>query len=68
MEQEVYRVNEFCVRYAISRSAFYREVKADRLQVMKRGCRTFVTRSDAMAWIDQQRYMAKNQEFPTPKT
>ena len=32
MEQEIFRVNDFCVRFAISRSEFYREVKADRLR------------------------------------
>ena len=56
MEQEIYRVNDFCARFAISRSAFYRELKADRLQVMRRGCRTYVTRSDADAWVESQRH------------
>ena len=68
MEQEVYRINEFCTLYAISRSAFYREVKANRLQIMRRGCRTFVARSDAKAWVDMQRHATKDQGMPTQKT
>lgn len=55
MEKEVYRVNDFCSCFAISRSAFYREVRANRLQVMRRGSRTYVTRRDANAWIENQR-------------
>lgn len=55
MEQEIYRVNDFCVRYAISRSGFYREIRANRLRVMKRGYRTYVSRTDAEAWVEKQR-------------
>jgi len=55
MEQEIYRVNDFCLRYAISRSGFYREIRANRLRVMKRGCRTYVARTDAEAWLESQR-------------
>jgi hypothetical protein len=54
MEQEIYRVNDFCVRYAISRRSFYREIKADRLRVIKRGRRTYVARSDAESWLQNQ--------------
>ena len=54
MKQEVFRVSDFCVRFAISRSAFYREVRENRLRVMKRGCRTYVARSDAEAWVMSQ--------------
>jgi predicted DNA-binding transcriptional regulator AlpA len=63
MEQEIFRVNDFCIRFAISRSEFYRQINANRLQVMKRGRRTYVTRSDAMAWIaSQQREGSKTDE------
>jgi len=55
MEKEVYRVNDFCERFAISRTAFYREVRGNRLRIMKRGCRTYVTRRDAEDWIESQR-------------
>lgn len=51
MEQEVFRVNEFCQRYAISRTAFYREVWASRLRVIKRGRRTLVLKIDAEQWL-----------------
>ncbi len=55
MEQEVYCINDFCIRYAISRRSFYREIKANRLRVMKRGRRTYVARSDAELWFQSQR-------------
>lgn len=55
MEQEIYRVNDFCQRYAISRSGFYREIRAKRLHILKRGCRTYVARSDAETWLEKQR-------------
>ena len=58
MEQEIFRVNDFCARFAISRSEFYREVKANRLLIMKRGRRTYVTRSDAEAWVESQKRKA----------
>ena len=51
MEQEVYRVSEFCQRYAISRTAFYREVWANRLRIIKRGRRTLIIRTDAEKWL-----------------
>jgi len=55
MEQEVYRVKDFCERYAISRRSFYREIKANRLHIIKRGHRTYVARSDAESWLENQR-------------
>jgi hypothetical protein len=55
MEQEVYRTHEFCARYAISRRSFYREIRAKRLHVIKRGGRTYVARKDAELWLDAQR-------------
>lgn len=61
MEQEIYRVNDFCHRYAISRSGFYREIRAHRLRVMKRGCRTYVARTDAEAWVERQRLQCNGQ-------
>ena len=61
MEQEIFRVNDFCARFAISRSEFYREIKANRLHVMKRGRRTYVVRRDAEAWVLSQRLEADTQ-------
>ena len=51
MEQEVYTIKDFCRCYAISRTAFYREVWASRLRVIKRGRRTLVVRIDADKWL-----------------
>ena len=57
MEQEVYRISEFCKRYAISRTSFYREVWANRLCVIKRGTRTLITRADAEQWLESFRQL-----------
>ena len=51
MEQEIYRISDFCTRYAISRRSFYREIAANRLHIMKRGRRTLVAREDAEIWF-----------------
>ncbi len=52
MEEPVaYRVSEFCRVYAISRASFYREVRAERLRLLKRGRRSLVERSEAERWF-----------------
>jgi hypothetical protein len=51
MEQEIYRVKEFCQKYAISRTALYREIRLQRLEAIKRGRLTFITRSEADRWF-----------------
>lgn len=51
MQPEVLRVKEFCEKYAISRTSFYREVNAERLRVFKRGRCTFVAREEAERWF-----------------
>lgn len=51
MEQEIYRVKEFCQKYAISRTSFYREVWEERLRVIKRGKLTFVDKNEAERWF-----------------
>lgn len=56
MEREIYPVNEFCQRYAISRTAFYREVKAKRLAIVKRGRRTGVIRTEGDRWLASLSY------------
>ena len=55
MEKEVFRVEEFCIRYAISRREFYREIAAHKLSIIKRGRRTLVARTDAESWLEAQR-------------
>ena len=52
MDKEVYRVLEFCQRYAISRSSLYREITANRLHVIKRGRRTLIARKEAERWFE----------------
>ena len=51
MEQEVYRVKDFCRRYTISKASFYREVSARKLSIIKRGRTTLVTRTEAERWL-----------------
>jgi len=51
MIKEVYCVSEFCERYALSRTGFYREIWAERLQVFKRGHLTLITRAEAERWF-----------------
>lgn len=57
MEQEVLRVKDFCQKYAISRSSFYREVWDERLQVFKRGRCTFIAREEAERWFHDLAYV-----------
>ena len=52
MEQEVFRVSDFCQKYSISRTAFYREIWAHRLRIIKCGRRTLVARIDAEKWLE----------------
>ncbi len=53
MEKEAYRVSEFCQRYSISRTSFYREVWSHRLEIIKRGRRTLITRIAAERWFEK---------------
>lgn len=54
MEKEAYRVSEFCQRYAISRTTFYREIWNQRLAVIKRGRRTLIARCEAERWFQNE--------------
>jgi excisionase family DNA binding protein len=46
-------VKEFCERYAISRTTFYRQRAAGHLRVMKIGSATRIRFEDAEAWAEQ---------------
>ena len=61
MEQEALRVKEFCHKYAISRTSFYREVWSDRLGTIKRGRTTLICKDEAERWFGQLAY-AKSQQ------
>lgn len=52
MEIELYTVEEFLKAFGISRTAFYGEVRAGRLRMVKFGVSSRVTRADAMAWVN----------------
>ncbi|MDR3560906.1 MAG: hypothetical protein P4N59_05635 [Negativicutes bacterium] len=51
MEQEIYRLKEFCQKYAISKTSLYREINANRLETFKRGRLTFIARAEAERWF-----------------
>jgi hypothetical protein len=50
-EPLVYRAEEFRKIFLISKSSFYREVAAQRLQIIKRGRWTFVAKTEAQRWF-----------------
>ena len=58
MQDALITVPEFLRDYKISRTSFYDEVKRKRLQILKRGRRTFVTSGDAAAWLETLRQSA----------
>jgi hypothetical protein len=45
-----YFLPEFCKKFCVSRSSFYREVHANRLHIYKRGKRTMIERAEAERW------------------
>ena len=49
---ELMTVAEFCSRYSIGKTSFYREVNAKRLKIRKFGSATRIARADAEAWAD----------------
>ena len=51
MEPEIYRVKDFCQKYSLSRSSFYREINSNRLTAIKRGRSTLITRTEAERWF-----------------
>ena len=50
IEPVAYFLPEFCRKFCLSRSTFYREVHARRLRVLKRGKRTLIERTEAERW------------------
>ncbi len=49
---ELLTVADFCDRYSIGKTSFYREVNAGRLKIRKFGAATRIARIDAEAWAD----------------
>jgi hypothetical protein len=50
IEPIAYFLLEFCQKFAISKSSFYREVRTGRLRIYKRGKRTMIEKSEAERW------------------
>ena len=51
MQCDLIRVSEFCDRFAVSRTTFYRLVQKGDLQICKVGSATRVKLADAQAWL-----------------
>jgi len=49
---ELLTVADFCNRYSIGKTSFYREVNAGRLKIRKFGTATRIARIDAQAWVE----------------
>jgi hypothetical protein len=49
-EPTAYFVSEFCKKFIISKTSFYREVNAGRLMLLKRGKRSIVDKAEAERW------------------
>jgi hypothetical protein len=45
-----YFLPEFCKKFCVSKSSFYREVHANRLRIYKRGKLTMIERAEAERW------------------
>ena len=65
MEQELYRIHEFCQRYGIARATFYREVNLGRLHPLKFDNFTLVPGWEAERWNRNRwrTYKRKNRGF-----
>jgi len=61
MDKELITIPEFISQFSISRTAVYREVKAKRLRLVKRGRRSLIARDDAATWLASLRRTS----FPT---
>lgn len=48
--KELLTVSDFFIRYSMSRTSFYREVREGRIRLVKCGRRSFIRREDAEAW------------------
>lgn len=48
---ELLTVADFCARYSIGRTSFYREVAANRIRIRKFGAATRIARTDAEKWV-----------------
>lgn len=52
MGKELYRIPEICELYSVSRSTLYRDIKAGKIKVVKRGKSTLLARADIQAWAN----------------
>ena len=60
MEKVLLTVPEFLRQYTISRTSFYEQVKQGKLQLIKRGRRSLVAKTDADAWVESLRQVSVN--------
>lgn len=51
VEKKAYDIKSFCKAYSISRTLTYREIASGRLQILKLGRKTLITRQAAENWL-----------------
>jgi hypothetical protein len=51
--KELLSVENFLTLFSISRNTFYSQVRLKKLKIKKIGIRTYVTRADATAWMNE---------------
>jgi hypothetical protein len=51
--KELLSVENFLTLFSISRNTFYSQVRLKKLKIKKIGIRTYVTRADANAWMNE---------------
>ena len=51
-DQQLMTINEFCDIFCISRTTAYKEIKLNRLNILKVGKKTLISADAAQAWID----------------
>jgi len=51
IDKELITVPEFLKYFSICRTSFYEQCAAGRITLVKRGSRSFVTREDALKWL-----------------
>jgi hypothetical protein len=56
-EPVAYFISEFCTKFVVSKSSFYREVNAGRLRIYKRGKRSMIEKAEADRWYASLTYV-----------
>lgn len=52
VEIQAYRIAGFCAAFSVSRSQVYRDIAGGRLEIVKRGRMTLITKQAAQDWLN----------------